>query len=250
MVLITSHLDKTMHATITHWYTAVRWISTADSPVEKEEIETLAIKRSHQRQKLTLAHRLHVRPVTPGLHWHWPLVMLHVRPDEPTGWQSQAIQMGVRYKHNHTDIQAIITYLDRPCGVKLVCSDLESSLRTRVHNVNEKNDCKPQWYALDSNSAVAKSDKAWSNVCSVSVTSDHTVDRPHKSPLIWHLASCGSCEDRQRNEVRTCKQINHRTCNKGSAPSIDTSKRVFTAALMYCTQTKGHNGHKHVPSLQ
>jgi hypothetical protein len=30
-------------------------------------------------------HRLHVSPATPGLHGHWPVVILHERPNDPTG---------------------------------------------------------------------------------------------------------------------------------------------------------------------
>ena len=48
-----------------------------------------------QNFKLTLAQRLQVKPVTPGLHWHWPLVILQVRPDDPTGWQSHAIHISM-----------------------------------------------------------------------------------------------------------------------------------------------------------
>lgn len=32
-----------------------------------------------------LAHRLHVKPVTPSLHGHCPDVWLQVLPDEPIG---------------------------------------------------------------------------------------------------------------------------------------------------------------------
>lgn len=45
------------------------------------------------------AQRLQVRPVTPSLHGHWPVVWLQVLPAAPTGWQSQAegrkAQLGV-----------------------------------------------------------------------------------------------------------------------------------------------------------
>lgn len=34
------------------------------------------------------AQRLHVSPVTPSLHGHWPVVWLQVFPRAPTGWQS------------------------------------------------------------------------------------------------------------------------------------------------------------------
>jgi len=37
-------------------------------------------------------HRLHVRPVTPSLHEHWPVVWLHDWSRAPTGWQSHATQ--------------------------------------------------------------------------------------------------------------------------------------------------------------
>lgn len=37
-----------------------------------------------------LAQRLQVRPVTPSLHGHCPVVWLQVLPAAPTGWQSQA----------------------------------------------------------------------------------------------------------------------------------------------------------------
>lgn len=36
------------------------------------------------------AQRLQVRPVTPSLQGHWPVVWLQVLPAAPTGWQSQA----------------------------------------------------------------------------------------------------------------------------------------------------------------
>lgn len=39
-----------------------------------------------------LAQRLQVRPVTPSLHGHCPVVWLQVLPAAPTGWQSQAGQ--------------------------------------------------------------------------------------------------------------------------------------------------------------
>ena len=50
-----------------------------------------------------LAQRLHVVPVTPSLHGHWPVVWLHVRPDAPTGWHSHSVTPNQSMKHNtHT----------------------------------------------------------------------------------------------------------------------------------------------------
>ena len=47
-----------------------------------------------------LAQRLHVVPVTPSLHGHWPVVWLHVRPDAPTGWHSHSVTPNQSMKHN------------------------------------------------------------------------------------------------------------------------------------------------------
>lgn len=38
------------------------------------------------------AQRLHLRPVTPSRHRHWPDVWLHHRPTAPNGWHWQAVE--------------------------------------------------------------------------------------------------------------------------------------------------------------
>ncbi len=44
------------------------------------------------------AQRLHVSPVTPSLHGHWPVVWLQTVPDEPTGWQLHAVLEDIKDK--------------------------------------------------------------------------------------------------------------------------------------------------------
>jgi len=47
------------------------------------------------------AHRLHVRPVTPSLHGHWPDVWLQLALSDPTRWHSHADMHTHTHTHHH-----------------------------------------------------------------------------------------------------------------------------------------------------